>query len=76
MSTVGEAYSLGRLNKARKSHSVPFKRCLRWQYSNVNGLEEIATGDQKIENTRYNRDNRARILLLKQVVLATISVSN
>jgi hypothetical protein len=40
MSTVGEAYFLDRLNKARKSHSVPFKPCLRWQYSNANVLKE------------------------------------
>jgi hypothetical protein len=40
MSTAGEACFLDRLNKARKSHSVPFKPCLRWQYSNANVLKE------------------------------------
>jgi hypothetical protein len=39
-STVGEAYSLGRLNKARKSFSVPFKSCISWQYSKCNDLEK------------------------------------
>jgi hypothetical protein len=55
-STVGDAYYLGRLNKARKSLSVPFKSCISWQYSKRDDLENSR---RPTENTRY-MDNQAR----------------
>jgi hypothetical protein len=74
---VGAAYSLDRLNKARKSHSVPFKSCLRWQYSSVTGLGRISAADQKIEILNavavIELDG---ILLPKQVIPRVISASN
>jgi hypothetical protein len=71
---VGEAYSLGRLNKARKSHSVPFKSSC---YGNIRtpmpGWGRITAGHQKIRDT-IGIIEPDQLLVFKQVM--TFSAPN